>query len=121
MFSTLRSRIRGLIRGPKERGVGRRTARPPIGSPVVCKDLRMVVQAGMSDELWSWLMEKGWREPAYFPDRRQYRDLPPSWVTTLVDAIAEDREAVLAAAIEKAVVRPRLRNVPAGRPKGRNR
>lgn len=81
----------------------------------------MVVQAGMSDDLWVWLMEKGWREVAYFPDRRQYRDLPASWVTRLVDAVAEDRAAVLAAATENAVRRPRLRNAPATAAKGRRR
>jgi len=117
----LRSRIRGLIKGPKERGLGRRTARPPIGAQVVCKDLRMIVQAGMSDDLWAWLMERGWREVAYFPDRRQYRDFPASWVTRLVDAHAEDREAVIAAATENAVRRPRLRNVAAPAAKGKRR
>jgi len=116
LFGTLRRQIRSLISGPKDRSLGRRTARPSIGTQIVCKDLRMVVQAGMSDELWAWLMEKGWREVAYFPDRRQYRDFPPSWVTRLVDAIPEERAAVLAAATENAVRRPRLRNaaVPAG-------
>ena len=81
----------------------------------------MIVQAGMSDELWQWLMEQGWREPAYFPDRRQYRDIPASWVTTLVDAIAEDRAAVLVAASANAVLRPRLRNAKAARPKAKRR
>jgi hypothetical protein len=70
----------------------------------------MTVQAGMSDELWHWLMEKGWREPNYYPDRRQYRDIPSSWVTTLIDATAEDREAVLVSAAARAVTRPTLRN-----------
>ena len=77
----------------------------------------MTVQAGMSDELWQWLMEKGWREPNFHPDRRRYRDIPASWVTRLVDAVASDREAVLAAAAAKAVHRPTLRNVQAQRPK----
>ena len=75
----------------------------------------MTVQAGMSDELWQWLMEKGWREPNYYPDRRRYRDIPTSWVTTLIDAVAQDREAVLAAAAAKAVHRPTLRNAQASR------
>jgi hypothetical protein len=88
----------------------RRTKRPPLGAAIVCKDLRMTVQAGMSEELWIWLMDKGWREPNYSPDRRQYRDIPPSWVTTLIDAIAEEREGVLAEASAQAVRRPTLRN-----------
>jgi hypothetical protein len=70
----------------------------------------MTVQSGLSDELWQWLMQKGWREPHYYPDRRQYRDIPSSWVTVLIDAAAQDRDAVLAAAAAKAVLRPTLRN-----------
>jgi len=81
----------------------------------------MIVQAGMSDDLWVWLMEKGWREVAHFPDRRQYRDFPASWVTRLVDAIPEDREAVIAAATENAVRRPNLRSTAAQAAKGKRR
>jgi hypothetical protein len=117
LFATLRSRIRGLIRGQRPRGLGRRGARPRLGAAIVRDDLRITVQAGMSDELWQWLMERAWREPNYYPDRRQYRDIPTSWVTKLIDAFAEDREAVLAAATAKAVHRPTLRNAQALRSK----
>jgi hypothetical protein len=110
-----------LIQGPKERNLGRRTARPAIGTQIICKDLRMYVQAGMSDDLWAWLMDNGWREIAYFPDRRQYRDLPSSWVTRLVDVLPGERAAVLAAATEHAVRRPRLRNAAAPAAKGKRR
>ncbi len=118
MFATLRSRIRGLILGPKARQLGRRTKRPPLGAAIVCKDLRMMVQAGMSEELWAWLMEQGWREPGYQPDRRQYRDIPASIVTTLVDAHAEERAAVLAEAVAQAVRRPQLRKPRTAAAKG---
>lgn len=81
----------------------------------------MTVQAGMSDDLWLWLMEKGWRDPNFFPDRRRYRDIPASWVTTLIDAAPEEREAILAAACAKAVHRPTLHRTQALRTKAKRR
>jgi len=62
----------------------------------------MVVQAGMDRELWGWLQDQGWREVAAHPDRRTYRDVPASWVTRLIDAPPEDRDAVLKSAIAEA-------------------
>ena len=74
----------------------------------------------MTDSLWHWLVNKGWREITYRPDRRRYRDLPATHVTQLVDAAVEHRERVLEAAIANAT----LRRVPARRaawvrPRGR--
>ena len=115
MFATLRSRIRGLFLGPKARQLGKRTNRPPLGAAIVCNDVRMTVQAGMSDELWIWLMERGWRAPNFSPDRRQYRDIPSTWVNTLIDALPEEREAVLTQACAQAVRRPTLRNARTAR------
>jgi hypothetical protein len=66
----------------------------------------MTVQAGFSDELWHWLLEQGWREVRYRPDRRQYRGVPASCVTELIDASAEERPLVLASAVAKASFRP---------------
>lgn len=110
LFAALRDRIRGWVRAPRPRSLERRSSRPRLGAAVVRDDLRMTVQAGMSDELWQWLMAQGWREPNYYPDRRQYRDIPSSWVTTLIDAAAEDRPSVLTTASARAVARPTLRN-----------
>lgn len=95
--------------GPKERSLPRRSAKPHIGAYVINGGVRMTIQAGMSDELWLWLMDQGWREPSYRPDRRTYKDIPASWVTLLIDAQPEKREDVLAIAVAKAVHRPTLR------------
>ncbi len=62
----------------------------------------MTIQAGMSDETWIWLMDKGWRVVTHRPDRRQYRDIPASWVTRLIDADVSQRESVLIDAIANA-------------------
>jgi len=66
----------------------------------------MTVQAGFSDELWHWLLEQGWRELRYRPDRRHYRAVPATCVTELIDASAEERPLMLAAAVERASYRP---------------
>ncbi len=108
-MASLRTRVRDFIRTRKERAVPRRTPKPAIGAPIVSGDIRMMVQAGLSDDLWRWLLEQGWREPAYRPDRRRYRDVPSSWVTRLIDAQPEARTRVLAAAMESAAHRPALR------------
>ncbi|HEX7156547.1 MAG TPA: hypothetical protein VF229_04980 [Burkholderiaceae bacterium] len=66
------------------------------------------MQAGLSDDLWQWLLERDWRELVYRPDRRRYREIPARWVTLLYDADVEQRERVLAAGISKASWKPLL-------------
>jgi len=56
---------------------------------------RMTIQAGVTDELWEWLMERGWRELRYAPDRRHYRVVPAVRVTKLIDSPPELRPLVL--------------------------
>ncbi|HXY05349.1 MAG TPA: hypothetical protein VEI05_02280 [Burkholderiaceae bacterium] len=92
----------------KERALPRRGPKPNIGACIVCEDVRMTVQAGMSNELWRWLMQQGWRELTYRPDRRHYREVPLTWVTRLIDAPAELWSQVLAAAVAKAAHRCHL-------------
>jgi len=108
VISDLKNWCRGLLRLRKARAIPRRTAKPAIGATVVCGDLRMTVQAGLSSELWSWLLDAGWRELTYRPDRRHYREIPSSWVTRLIDALPETRPMVLEAAVTRASMRPTL-------------
>jgi hypothetical protein len=82
-----------------------RGRKPPIGVAIVCADVRMIVPAGMSDELWEWLMDQGWREVTYRPDHRIYRQVPTSRATQLVDADKEVRMSVLESAIAHAELR----------------
>jgi len=107
---SLRNRVRDFMRARKERALPRRSPKPSIGSHVVAGDIRMTVQAGMSDDLWRWLLEQGWREPAYRPDRRRYREVPSTWVTRLIDAPPEARGRILDGAIENAAFRVGLRS-----------
>jgi len=62
----------------------------------------MTVQAGLRDDLWHWLLEQGWRELTYRPDRRRYHSVPATCVSELIDAPAEKRRLVLAFAVERA-------------------
>jgi hypothetical protein len=66
------------------------------------------VQSGLSDELWDWLQELGFREITYSPDRRRYRDLPKSIVTRLYDASREEWRPLLKQAIRESTMRPQV-------------
>jgi hypothetical protein len=84
-----------------------------VGARISCDDLRMTVQAGMSYELWNWLQARGWREITYKPDRRRYREISTEWARQLIDCPPEQREEVLAQAIESAVTRGATTNLGA--------
>ena len=98
-------------------GIRQERERPPAGfkpkpgARITKGDLRMVVQVGLSDELWNWLQEVGFREVKFRPDRRQYRDLPRSMVIGLHDAPAEEWDFRLKAAIRAATKRPPASNL----------
>lgn len=81
-------------------------SRPTLGARICRDDLRMTVQAGMSDGLWRWLLAQGWREITFRPDRRRYREIPAAYVTRLIDATADERERILKAAVANASQRP---------------
>jgi hypothetical protein len=103
-----------LFNTPLNELFGRR--RPPIatarpdkprqGATLCCAGLRMPVQAGMSDEMWNWMVGLGWRELRSGENRLHYQPLPSTLVARLYDVAAEDRQRVLVAAIREAT-RPR--------------
>lgn len=80
--------------------------KPKMGAKIYLHDVRMYVQAGLSDELWDWLQQLGFREITFSPDRRRYRDLPRSIVAQLYDAPCEEWRSILKAAIRQSSVRP---------------
>ena len=98
--------MRGLLRIRHERALPRRGPKPAIGAYVVCGELRMTIQAGLTDELWEWLMGRGWRELRYAPDRRHYLVVPAHYVTDLIDAPKELRSRLLTIAASHASLRP---------------
>lgn len=100
--TNVRNQFRNLFGIRRDRATPRRTPRPSVGARIFREDVRMVVQAGLDRELWGWLQDQGWREVIVRPDRRTYREIPSSWMTLLIDAPPEHREAVLRAAIADA-------------------
>jgi hypothetical protein len=80
--------------------------KPRLGSKIYLHDVRMVVESGLSDALWEWLSELGFREITFSPDRRHYRDLPRSLVARMYDAPREEWRALLKVAIQEASKRP---------------
>ena len=80
----------------------REAARPTVGATLCCAGLRMTVQAGMSDELWQWLLQLGWRELRPFENRLHFTPLSTHLVSRLFDGPASDRERVLLAAVRTA-------------------
>ena len=102
----VRDQFRSLLRIRRERSVPPLGQKPGIGARITRGDLRMSVQAGMSDGLWRWLARQGWREVMYRPDRRRYRDIPSTFVTQLIDAAPEERDRILEAAMKHASHRP---------------
>ena len=110
LVSPVTDRVRTLLRIRVNRDMPGVGSKPSIGARISCGELRLTVQAGMSDGLWRWLLQQGWREVTFRPDRRRYRDLPPTYVTQLIDCPAEQRDRVLEAAIANAVWRPAPRS-----------
>ncbi len=102
---SVRDGLRTLLRIRKPRTLPRRTSKPRLGARIFLNDVRMTLQAGVTPDLWQWLLEQGWREVLYRPDRRVYRDVPSSMVTQLIDCAPEERPTVLARAMEHSVVR----------------
>lgn len=116
IVNQVRDQVRTLFRIRRQRLVPPAGQKPAVGARITCGDLRMSVQAGMSEALWRWLTRLGWREVLFRPDRRRYRDIPHTFVTQLTDAVPEERERVLAAAIAQASYRPQsLRTLGRGR------
>jgi hypothetical protein len=97
--------IRTLFKVRVARARGQRGPKPRLGAKIHLEDVRISVQSGLTDDMWSWLQEQGWREITHRPDRRHYRDVPPSLVTKLFDAPPGDRLEVMKDAMYAAVAK----------------
>ncbi|HVE90518.1 MAG TPA: hypothetical protein VNA44_12550 [Burkholderiaceae bacterium] len=105
----VRDQVRTLFKIRCERTLPSESSKPPFGTKLFCADIRMTVRSGMSDQLWRWLLDQGWREVPVQLDRRRYKDIPSAYVTRLIDSEANDERArVLEAAIANAQYRPRM-------------
>lgn len=109
MFNQLRSLFRTAFRIRRKRALPPPGPKPGVGARIACEGYRIVVQSGMSDALWKWLANHGWREVAHRPDRRRYRDIPSAFVTELIDAGPDERAQVLEAGKAEATYRPQVK------------
>lgn len=82
--------------------------KPHIGATIYSADLRMQVQAGMSNDLWRWLVERGWRPLDDTVRRHRLRAVPTNAVMALFDAPAERWEHLLSTAIKQAIRKPTI-------------
>lgn len=96
LLALLRDKVRTLFGIRKPRRVAGAVEKPAAGAKIIKGDLRMTVQVGLSDDLWDWLVDRGWREATYNPDRRRYHDFPPAWVAALHEAGETERAETLA-------------------------
>lgn len=99
--------VRRLFGLRTERSLPAAGPKPRLGARIVRDDVRITVQAGLTDATWQWLLEQGWREETFRYSRRRYREVPPSLVAELFDAgDADERAQLQELAITEAAYRP---------------
>jgi hypothetical protein len=103
LTDAVRDRLRTILKIPRPMSLPRRGPNPGVGAKIFKDNVRMTVQAGLSRELWIWLVGQGWREIEPGENRYKYRALPSNIVTQLFDAQPDRWERLLAAAIRQAV------------------
>jgi hypothetical protein len=102
-------KVRTLLKIRQKRERPPSGIRPTIGAKIVMGSVRMTVEAGMTDELWHFLLQAGFREVTFRPDRRRYRDVPHSRVAELYKAPPGQWRTMLMAALKEAAERPQVR------------
>jgi hypothetical protein len=78
------------------------TPNPGRGVKLINRDYRMVLHIPVKDEMWEWLLEKGWRESSFRPDRRRYRDVPMQATVEFLMAERKHRRKAYVRALEAA-------------------
>jgi hypothetical protein len=100
-----------ILNTPLSQLIGRKQPKPlraaelpkaRMGTTLCSAGLRMTVQAGLTDEMWQWLVSLGWRELRSGENRLHYRALSSSLVNRLYDVAPDDRHKVLLLAIKEA-------------------
>jgi hypothetical protein len=115
-LQSLRDFVRTLAGERRQRVLPRRTAKPAIGARIVLVEsgIRLTVQAGLSDALWIWLLDAGWRVEPYRPDRRHYREISRSQVACLIACDPANRGKQLDQAIWDTEFMPTFENRATG-------
>ncbi|WP_344765836.1 hypothetical protein [Actimicrobium antarcticum] len=74
----------------KARRVPPVSAKPQIGSSLVCNDFRVRLKYPLGDEQWEWLSIMGWRHVNMRSNRRRYQSLSDAVFRKLLDKDARD-------------------------------
>ena len=61
--------MRSILGVRKRRAVPAAGPKPRLGARIVKDDVRITVQAGLTDATWRWLVLHGWRSPRRSPGR----------------------------------------------------
>ena len=67
---------------------------PDVGANICSRNAVMKVAYPLPQDLWDWLVLMGWREASAKPERRHYKRLPETAITTLMLADRAEREGV---------------------------
>jgi hypothetical protein len=111
----LRQHVRGWFGGRSTpRRMPDRGPKPRIGASIYRGEVRMTVQAGITDELWMWLQDFGWRQLSDQSIRSRLREVPASLVTRLIDCAPEDRLRLMTLAVSRATAKPTLSSAAMG-------
>jgi hypothetical protein len=92
---SLKNALRTLLKIRKERALPPAGFKPPVGSNIVLDRMRIRLKHPISDEQWSWLVERGWRTVDMRTDRRRYVLVPEKGVIRMLKAEGLEREVIL--------------------------
>lgn len=102
--------MRTMLGVRRQRAVPSPGPKPRLGARIVKDDVRITVQAGLTDATWLWLVARGWREETFRNNRRRYREVPPSLAAGIFDAADPDEcEQLVRQAVAEAKLRPTVK------------
>ena len=93
-MSTITDSVRTLFRIRVPRKLLPPGLMPSFGMIIACDDVKMIVDTDLTEELWDWLLFKGWRGVSPYKDRRHYRFAPKDACFALTKATLSGRNVM---------------------------
>lgn len=98
----LRDKLRSFFRVRTRRRLAAVGPCPSVGDHIAKEGVRVRVTDEMDDELWQWLILKGWRKIFLSTDRRRYLVADDALFDELIMANNEERDSIEDRMIETA-------------------
>ena len=98
----LRDKLRSIFRVRTRRRLAAVGPRPSVGDHIAKEGVRVRVSDEMDEELWQWLILKGWRKIFLSADRRRYLVADDALFDELILAGNEERDSIEDRMIEPA-------------------